>query len=83
MIPIPSAGVFESVRGVEEASSVPGIEAVEITAKPGQFLAPLPEGASYPGFLFARGREPEQVEAALRQAHAKLRFVCSPALPIL
>ena len=32
-----------------------GIEDVVITAKEGQMLVPLPEGASYLGFIFARG----------------------------
>jgi hypothetical protein len=37
-------------------------------------LQALPEGASYLGFLFARARTPEQVEAALRAAHSRLRI---------
>ena len=39
---------------------------------------PLPEGASYLGFIFARAPRPEQVEAALRQAHAQLNVVIAP-----
>ena len=35
---------------------------------------PLPEGAGYLGFIFARGETPAAVEAALREAHAALRF---------
>ena len=37
-------------------------------------VAPLPEGERYLGFIFAKGERPEEVEAALRLAHAKLRF---------
>jgi hypothetical protein len=74
MIPIPENGVYTGVSGAEEASAVPGIDAVIITAKEGQRLLKLPEGASYLGFLFARGSRPRQVEAALREAHGKLRF---------
>lgn len=83
MIPVPEAGVLESVEGTPEASSVPGIEEVLISAKPGQRLVPWPEGNSYPGFIFARGDSPEFVEQALRQAHAKLRFKISRTLPVL
>lgn len=74
MIPIPKAGIYESVGGIDEARSIPGIEEVAITAKAGQQLLPLPEGASYLGFIFARGVTPDNVEAALREAHAKLTF---------
>jgi hypothetical protein len=54
---------------------------VVITAAEGRELLPLPEGDSYLGFAFARGGTPEQVEAALRAAHARLSFDVRPALP--
>ena len=78
MIPIPRGGVFEAVRGLEAAEGVPGIEAVTITAHPGQELVPLPEGSRYLGFVFARAETPEGVEAALREAHRRLEFVIAP-----
>ena len=74
MIPIPRAGIYQGVSGIEQARGVPAVEDVIITAKQGQRLLPLPEGASYLGFIFARGDTPAQAEAALRQAHAALRF---------
>jgi biotin carboxylase len=74
MIPVPKSGVYHGVSGVEEASAVPGITDVAITAKYGQRLLMLPEGSSYLGFLFARGETPEEVERALRNAHSRLRF---------
>ena len=80
MIPIPKGGIYQSVDGVERAADVPGIEDVIITAKVGQRFVPLPEGASYLGFLFARDGSPETVEAALRRAHAELRFHIATAL---
>ena len=83
MIPIPQAGFLEAVENVEEAARTPGVEEIEITAKRRQELVPLPEGASYLGFIFARGESPEFVEEALRKAHAKLRFVVSPALRVV
>lgn len=83
MIPIPAAGLLKSVRGVEEASQVPLITGVEITAKINNSLVPLPEGASYLGFIFARGDTPAAVENAIRQAHQRLHFEIRPELPIL
>jgi len=75
MIPIPGAGTLQEVRGVAEAQAVPLIEDVQITAHPGERLVPFPEGSRYPGFIFARGETPAVVEAALRDAHARLEFV--------
>lgn len=83
MIPIPKGGVFHSALGVAEAEGVCGVEDVIITAKAGQQLIPLPEGASYLGFIFARGAAPDAVETALRAAHAKLRFEIATALDTL
>ena len=83
MIPIPEAGIFEHVEGVDLALQTPGVEDIRITAKPNQRLVPLPEGASYLGFIFARGASPEFVENALRQAHGKLHFVVQPALQVI
>lgn len=80
MIPIPAGGLLRSVEGVAEAEAVPGIEEVEITARVNQEIMPLPEGDSYLGFIFARGETPAAVEAALREAHEKLRFAIEPVL---
>src|SRR3989454_1001373 len=79
MVPIPRAGILEEVRGREEALAVRGIEDLEITAQPGDELVPLPEGTRYLGFLIARGKTPEAVETALRDAHRQLEFIITPA----
>ena len=83
MIPIPEAGLLKRVEGCAEAEAIPLIESVEITAKINHSLVPLPEGDSYLGFIFARGDDPAKVEAALREAHAKLHFEIAPELPLL
>ena len=83
MIPIPSGGVLKAVHGVEEARSMPLITGVEITAKLHHQLVPLPEGASYLGFIFARGDTSIAVEEAIRQAHAQLRFDIRREIPVL
>jgi biotin carboxylase len=80
MIPIPEAGLLRGVSGIDQAKAVTGIEDVQITAKLNYPLVPLPEGESYLGFIFARGNTPDQVEAALRAAHACLKFEVAPVI---
>ena len=74
MLPVPRAGTLRAVGGVEDARGVTGIEDVAITVHVGQALEPLPEGWQYLGFIFARGARPDEVENALRDAEARLRF---------
>jgi hypothetical protein len=83
MIPIPRRGVLRRVAGIEAAREVAGIEEIHITAKPDQLLVPLPEGASYLGFVFARAGRADAVEQALREAHARLVFMIDPEVPVL
>lgn len=78
MIPIPAAGIFRGVDGADTARALPGITGVEITAHPGQLIAPPPEGAAYLGFIFSRAATPAAAEAALRTAHAALRVDIQP-----
>ena len=78
MIPIPQAGILRRVEGVLAAQRVPYIEEVVIDVREGYELVPLPEGASYLGFIFARAPSPAEAEAALREAHACLRVVVAP-----
>ncbi|MFN8598004.1 MAG: ATP-grasp domain-containing protein [Anaerolineae bacterium] len=82
MLPIPGEGLLRAVTGVEDAKAVTGIEDVEITARLNYPIVPLPEGESYLGFIFARGDTPELVEAALREAHSKLKFRIDPIIQL-
>jgi biotin carboxylase len=82
MIPIPHGGLYQGVDGLEEARAVAGIEGIRITAKEEHPIEPLPEGASYLGFIFARARTSAAAEVALREAHRRLRFRISPRLPV-
>jgi biotin carboxylase len=83
MLPISSPGLLRRVDGVEEARSVPDVTEVHITAKLGHPLVPLPEGATYLGFVFARAGTAAQAEAALRDAHSRLRFAIDPEVPVV
>jgi biotin carboxylase len=78
MLPIPAAGTLRRVDGQSEARAGPGVTGLELSIHPGRPVRPLPEGDRYLGFLFARGEHPEEVEAALRAAHARLVIVIDP-----
>jgi len=83
MIPIPRRGIFRGVSGVDAARAIDGVDDIRITAKEDQLLVPLPEGASYLGFIFARGGDGATVERALREAHALLRFAIDSELSVV
>ena len=83
MIPIPHAGVYRGVQGLEEARRVAGVEDIVITAKEGQELLPLPEGSTYLGFLFLRDSSADLVLDGLRRVHQRLEFVFSAVLPVV
>ena len=83
MIPIPRKGILRRVDGVDAARAVPHVVDVTITAKIDQRLVPLPEGASYLGFIFARAIAAADVDRALRAAHARLRFAIDAQFPVL
>ena len=78
MIPIPKAGILCEVRNVAQALEVPGIDDIRLTLPVGQAVVPLPEGSQYLGFIFSRAENPQEAEAALREAHAQLHFVILP-----
>jgi biotin carboxylase len=68
MIPTPKSGVLRRVVGDEETRQIEGIAGIDYTIKPGGSIIAPPEGERYLGFVYARGDQPEQVEAALRKA---------------
>ena len=82
MIPVPRSGIFEGIEGIDGAEKIAGVEEIRITARLRDYVAAWPEGASYLGFIFARAKSAEEVEAGLRAAHAKLQFKFSPRLPV-
>jgi len=80
MIPIPANGIFHGVDGLDAARAIPHISGIEITAHPGQLVAPPPEGSGYLGFIFSHAATPADAEAALRTAHATLMLNIQPLL---
>ena len=77
MLPVERGGVLQGIEGQAEARSVAGITGLSITIPIGQAVRPLPHGDRYLGFLFAEGRDPAEVETALRLAHGKLKTIIS------
>jgi hypothetical protein len=83
MIPIPGRAIFRRVEGLDRARRIAGIDDLQITAKPDQLLVPLPEGASYLGFIFARALASVDVVRSLREAHDALHIVVDIELPVI
>jgi hypothetical protein len=80
MIPIRKRGILRRVEGLSEALTTRHIENIEISIRSGNELIPLPEGNQYPGTIFARANNPDEVVTALRKAHEKLNFVVAPII---
>ncbi|MEJ2450554.1 MAG: ATP-grasp domain-containing protein [Gammaproteobacteria bacterium] len=78
MIPIPQAGMLKRVEGLLAAQRVSYIVDIDIQVREGHELVPLPEGASYLGFIFSHAPTIQEAEQALRDAHACLHFVIAP-----
>jgi biotin carboxylase len=78
MIPTPKAGILRRVEGLSAASRVKHIQEVVISVREGYELVPLPEGASYLGFIFATAETAGEAEQALRRAFAELNIVIAP-----
>ncbi len=82
MIPAADSGILRRIEGVTNAQAVKHIREIRIDVREGERIIKWPEGGKYPGFIFAQGKTPETVEAALREAHSHLKFVCLPELPV-
>jgi biotin carboxylase len=78
MLPIRTSGRLEQVGGQGAARAVAGVDGLEITVPRGSVVRTLPEGDRYLGFLFARAATPDEVEQALREAHAHLDVRITP-----
>ncbi len=74
MIPIPRVGVLERIAGIEAALRLRKVTDVVVTVPPGTRLRTLPYESRYLGFIFARAETTDEVEAAIRAAHAELEF---------
>jgi biotin carboxylase len=78
MIPITDSGILKRVEGLTAALQTEHVRDIEIHINPGYELIPLPEGASYLGFIFAQAPDYQQTYRALKSAYSKLRFVTQP-----
>ncbi len=80
MLPIAKNGVVRAITGVGLAEAVAGVEEVALSTKVGDSIRALPEGASYLGFVFAKGPNPASVETTLRRAAGCIQIDVSPLL---
>jgi len=78
MIPITNSGILKRIEGLTEAMQTRYVRDIEIHINTGYELIPLPEGASYLGFIFAQAPDFDKTYAALKQAYSKLNFVTQP-----
>jgi biotin carboxylase len=74
MIPVPKRGIYQGVSGMDVARRIPGVTDIQIAVEPGTRMLPVPEGASYLGFIFSQAATPAQAEQALRVGHNLLGF---------
>ena len=82
MIPITEKGILKRVEGQLQAQQIPFISQIEIHIQPGYELIPLPEGASYLGFIFSKSESYKNTYQSLQQAYKKLRFITSKSWSI-
>jgi len=82
MIPIPKRGIYQGVQGLDAALAIAHIQTILITAEVGALLMPVPEGASYLGFIFAQADDAATAESALRQAQQRLAFDIQTEVPV-
>ena len=75
MIPIPNQGTFVEIRNTDAVRQLPHVTGMDITIRPGRQVEPPPEGDRYLGFVYARGKTPDEVENSLRKAKDLLEVV--------
>ena len=75
MVPVPRSGTFRGMVGVEDASTVANVTAVEVGKMIGSHVDALPHDSTYLGFVFARAKTAGEVEQALRSAIDRLDVV--------
>lgn len=70
----PAAGVLGRVGGVEDATRVPGIDRVVVTAVPGSFVEPARDFSHRLGYAIAVGGDAAAVESSLDTALSLIRI---------
>jgi biotin carboxylase len=75
MLPIPRGGTLAGFEGLDEVRGQEAITGVEITARPGDVVAPPPDGGRYIGFVFAEAKTPQAVEMVLKKAMSTIEVI--------
>ncbi|MGH8793947.1 MAG: ATP-grasp domain-containing protein [Stackebrandtia sp.] len=71
------AGTLHSVRGLDEALSVPGVVDIQVFKRPGDLVAPYTQAAHKLGYLLAAADSSAELETAVDIAMKSLDFVIS------
>lgn len=78
-IALPEAGVFEGIRGAEQAMGVEGVDEVIALMEAGEVGVPPPEGNQRAAAVTARAATADVVEQAVREALSLVAVKMSPA----
>jgi biotin carboxylase len=78
MIPIPKAGTFQAIEGLDSVKRLEGVTSIDVTVRAGDTVAPPPVGDKYLGFVFANAPTPDRVEATLVEAREVLDVRIAP-----
>jgi hypothetical protein len=71
---VPPVGTLRSVRGIDDAERVDGVEWVRVYRRPGFDLGPLRRGADRAGALLVRGSSRADALDRADRAAALVRF---------
>jgi biotin carboxylase len=71
---VPPVGRLESVEGIDQAESLPGVEWVRIYRRPGHVFGPLRTGVDRAGAALATGESRDDALARARRATDAVRF---------
>jgi biotin carboxylase len=67
-------GIFQSVSGLEEARSLPGVVDIGFTMSPGNLVKTMDHGANRPGFVVTGGADRAEAIANAERAYNSLKF---------
>lgn len=70
----PIQGKIISIKGIEDASSVPGIVRIHLTIKPGDAIPLLTSSKSRCGYVLATGNDNDAVQNAINEAIDQIQF---------
>jgi biotin carboxylase len=68
-------GLLSRVRGLHDAYRVRGVERIELTVSPGEYVRPIAASQDRPGYVLAEGDDAASAEAAVVQASQLVELI--------